>query len=93
MRADDMGLYKVMADESSERKTYEVESLDQSNGAEKEKEKELDNAHTGQNKETSSNKQSATQEERSLNTETTFLYDSLLIQIDELLGTLPDCLS
>lgn len=89
MRADDMGLYEVMADESGEGKTYEVESLDQSGGAENEKEKELENAHTGQNKETGSNKQSAAQDERNLNTEATFLYDSLLSQIDELLGTLP----
>lgn len=89
MRADDMGLYEVMADESGEEKTNEAESPDQSDGAKKEKEKELDNAHAGQNKETGGNKQLAAQEERNLSTEATFLYDSLLGQIDELLGTLP----
>lgn len=86
MRVDDMGIYEVVEGEGR------VESPDQSDrekSEEKEKEKEPDNAHAGQNKDKlkGGNKQSSAQEERNLNTEATFLYDSLLGQIDELLGT------
>lgn len=90
MRVDDMGINQIIEGESGERKVDGVESPDQPDGAKKE-EKESDNAHTRQRKEKGENKQSAAQEEHNLNTEATFLYDSLLGQIDELLGTLHSC--
>lgn len=90
MRVDDMGINQIIEGESGEGKVDGVESPDQSDGAKKE-EKESDNAHARQRKEKGENKQSAAQEEHNLNTEATFLYDSLLGQIDELLGTLHSC--
>lgn len=83
MRVDDMGIYEIVEGEGK------VENLDQSDKEREEKEKEPDNTHAGQNKDKlkGGNKQSSAQEERNLNTEATFLYDSLLGQIDELLGT------
>lgn len=75
-----MGIHAMGENESGE---------DGAEISKKEKEKELDNGHAGQNKETGGNKQLAIQEERNLNTEATFLYDSLLGQIDELLGIFP----
>lgn len=84
MRVDDMGIYEVVEGEGR------VESPDQSDRQDREeKEKEPENGHAEQNKDKpkGGNKQSSAQEERNLNTEATFLYDSLLGQIDELLGT------
>lgn len=88
MRMEDMGIYSEDEDESGEYKANEAESPYQSNEAKKvivkeEKEK----MPPGNNKElVDDDKQSNVQEELNLNTEATHLYDSLLGQIDELLG-------
>lgn len=91
MRVDDMGMYEEGEDESGEGKVDRAEKPDQPDEAKKEKEnEELDNTDPGQNRETGGNKESAApQEEHNLNTEATSLYDSLLGQIDELLGNYP----
>lgn len=88
MRMEDMGIYSEDEDESGEYKANEAESPYQSNEAKKmivkeEKEK----MPPGNDKElVDDDKQSNVQEELNLNTEATHLYDSLLGQIDELLG-------
>lgn len=74
MRVDDMGIYEEDNHESEE-----------TNGK-----KEPEEAKSGENGQgDTSDKESFVHEDRNLNTEATFMYDSLLGQIDELLGLRP----
>lgn len=88
MRVDDMGMHEE-EEEGGDDKIHGTESPDQSDEV-KATEKEWDKAYPRKNEDLdNSNKKSADYGELSLNTEATYLYDSLLGQIDELLGLYP----